>query len=252
MAARCDNLWQVNGLLVEALNKPSLLLIEDDPALSLELAEYLRGDGFDVQCASTVHEAEIALTRPFDLLVLDLNLPDGSGVELCNRLRPYIRSGIVICSGRSERSLRFNLLRSGADAYLVKPVDPEELSATLASVLRRVGPAPSSPMQPPSVPAMWRLDRVQQSLEVPSGDPVSLTAPECLLLATLFVQPERFAERQQLLEIFTKQAMPMNGPRLETLVSRLRAKVFSERSLRLPLRAWYGRGYSFAAHAELI
>lgn len=145
-----------------------------------------------------------------------------------------------------------NLLRTAADAYLVKPVDPEELSATLASVLRRVTPARTSPMQLPTVPVMWRLNRVLQRLEVPAGDPIELTAAECLLLGTLFSQPDRFAERQRLLEIFSQQAMPMNGPRLETLVSRLRAKVFTERGLRLPLRAWYGRGYSFAAHADLV
>lgn len=231
---------------------PSLLLIEDDASLSTELADYLRGDGYDVTCAPTLQQAERALERIFDLIVVDLNLPDGNGAALCTRLRPYVRSGIVVCTGRSERPLRMNLLRTAADAYLIKPLDPEELSATLASVLRRVTQTRPSPMQPPTVPVMWRLNKVLQRLEVPSGDPLSLSAPEYLLLATLFEQTDRFAERPKLLEVFAQHGMPMNGPRLETLVSRLRAKVFTERGLRLPLRAWYGRGYSFSAHVELV
>lgn len=98
---------------------------------------YIAGSGYRVQGAGTLHEAEILLAEPFDLLILDINLPDGSGMELCRRLRPHIRAGIIICTGRSERSLRISGLKDGADAYLVKPVDPEELEATLASVASR-------------------------------------------------------------------------------------------------------------------
>jgi DNA-binding response OmpR family regulator len=235
-----------------SLNKPpSLLLVEDDPALSFELSDFLSHDGFAVHSVSSVIAAERALEQPFDLMVLDLNLPDASGVDFCQRIRRYIRSGIVICSGRSERELRLSLLRSGADAFLVKPVDPEELSAILFSVLRRVAVVAPSPLRESVVPAMWRLDSAQMSLWVPSGKQVPLTAAESLLLGTLLGQSERAADRTHLLEVFDRASMPMSGPRLETLVSRLRSKVYGLAGHQLPLRASYGRGYIFAAHAEV-
>jgi two-component system OmpR family response regulator len=99
---------------------------------------------------------------------------------------------------------------------------------------------------------MWRLDRVQQLLSAPSGVRVSLSQAECLLLALLFSQADRFISRQDLLAAFASKSIDMNGPRLETLVSRLRNKVHSDSGARLPIRAWYGRGYTFTAHADLI
>lgn len=231
---------------------PTLLLVEDDDVLRREFAEYLSHDGFDVQSVQDISEAEQALSEAFDLMVLDLNLPDGSGVELCQRMRPYLRSGIVICSGRTERALRLSLLRSGADAFLAKPVDPEELSATLWSVLRRVADTPATPMRAPQLPSLWRLDRVQHCLWGPRGKQIPLSESEFLLLHALLSQPDQTIERQQLMACFEQASMPMTSPRLETLVSRLRAKVFETCDSKLPLRANYGRGYVFAAYADLV
>jgi DNA-binding response OmpR family regulator len=230
----------------------SLLLVEDDPTLAQELQAYLGSEGFQVRWVSGIQAAEEALQASFDLLVIDLKLPDGNGADLCARLRPYLRSGIVICTGNGERALRLEMLRAGADAYLVKPIDPEELVATLTNLLRRIAPARPSPLQPSAMPSMWRLDRVQQLLFAPSGGRVGLSQAECLLLALLFSQTDRFIGRQDLLAAFASKSIDMNGPRLETLVSRLRNKVYGDSGARLPIRAWYGRGYTFTAHADLI
>lgn len=230
----------------------SVLLVDDDAALALQLQNHLAGNGFKVHWVKGVQAAEDALQLPFDLLVIDLTLPDGNGAELCTRMRPYLRSGIVICSSNDERSLRIEMLRTVADAYLVKPIDPDELVAILSSVQRRAGPALPSPMQVGLAPTMWRLDRVRQLLHIPMGIPVSLSQAECLLLQSIFSSPDRFIERQHLLEAFASKSVDINGPRLETLVSRLRSKVHSESGLKLPIRAWYGRGYSFTAHAAVI
>jgi DNA-binding response OmpR family regulator len=151
--------------------KTSVLIVEDDIDLRDELADYLSQQGYAVQGVSTVRAAEEALSNTIDLLVLDINLPDGNGFDLCLRLRPYLRSGIVMCTGRSERSLRIDSLKGGADAYLVKPIDPEELLATLISVQRRSQPqAPS--LFNLSPPVQWRLDSKRSSLLTPNGTTV--------------------------------------------------------------------------------
>lgn len=231
---------------------PSLLLVQDDRVLSRQLQKHLSQEGFEVRLVSDVEQAEEALQKPFELLLVDLNLRGGGGADLCRRVRPYLRSGIVVCSGIVDRNLRLDLLRSSVDAYLSKPLDLGELSATLVSVLRRTAPHRAPLMPPTHLPLTWRLHGVQQTLVVPSKGSVELSNLETILLVALFERPDRFIERQDLLAAFSGRRVEMNGPRLETLVSRLRQKVFLETGLRLPLRAWYGRGYGFKAYAELI
>jgi DNA-binding response OmpR family regulator len=216
---------------------PSLLLVQDDRVLSRQLQKHLSQEGFEVRLVSDVEQAEEALQKPFELLLVDLNLRGGGGADLCRRVRPY---------------LRLDLLRSSVDAYLSKPLDLGELSATLVSVLRRTAPHRAPLMPPTHLPLTWRLHGVQQTLVVPSKGSVELSNLETILLVALFERPDRFIERQDLLAAFSGRRVDMNGPRLETLVSRLRQKVFLETGLRLPLRAWYGRGYGFKAYAELI
>lgn len=231
---------------------PSVLFVEDDADLRDELTTCIAGSGYRVQGAGTLHEAEILLAEPFDLLILDINLPDGSGMELCRRLRPHIRAGIIICTGRSERSLRISGLKDGADAYLVKPVDPEELEATLASVLRRVGGAdlPSSLVATP-LPAPWRLDSLRRTLLTPTGVAIVLTASEAQLINLVLSAPQRQLSRSALLSN-VDIADGAGSHRLEALISRLRRKVFDRSRQQLPLQSIYGKGYIFTDHARVI
>ena len=93
---------------------------------------------------------------------------------------------------------------------------------------------------------------MQQLLFAPSGGPVSLSQAQCLLLPLLFAQADRFIGRQDLLAAFKFKPLAMNGPQLETLLSRSRNKVYSDSGVRLPIPARYGRGYTFTAHASII
>ena len=231
--------------------KTSVLIVEDDIDLRDELADYLSQQGYAVQGVSTVRAAEEALSNTIDLLVLDINLPDGNGFDLCLRLRPYLRSGIVMCTGRSERSLRIDSLKGGADAYLVKPIDPEELLATLISVQRRSQPqAPSFFNLSP--PVQWRLDSQRSSLLTPNGKTVSLSQGEVLLLASLFHEPQQQISRLALLAAFKDAETPSDGRRIEALVSRLRRKVLDTTGQALPVTSVYGKGYAFTDHAVLL
>ncbi len=232
---------------------PSLLFVEDDSDLRDELSEYLSSCGYRVQGVGSVQAAEAALAESFDLLLLDINLPDGSGLELCRRLRPYLRSGIVMCTGRNERALRIGGLKDGADAYLIKPVDPEELEATLASVLRRIPRADFPPgILGTAHPALWRLDRKRQVLLTTGGTAIDLSQGETLLLSCILEEPQQQLSRLGLLSAFKAAGTPSDGRRLESLASRLRRKVLDKAGLQLPLQSVYGKGYSFTDHAQLI
>ena len=236
--------------------KPSVLLVEDDHDLCVELATYLANSGFAVRSAGTLAAACAALAQVPNLLVLDINLPDGSGLELFREMPAAARIGIVMCTGRDDRELRIACLRGGADAYLVKPVDPEELEATLLSVHRRVSASapgratsllsPLAIQEPP-----WHLDVVERVLISPNGVAVLLSAAELLVLKLLFGSEQRFASRESLIEQLDGTADAGSAHRLEALISRLRRKVGDKVGLKLPLRSAYGRGYEFSGHAQL-
>ena len=236
--------------------KPSVLLVEDDLELCEELATYLTSSGFGVYSAGTLAAASAALAQAPNLIVLDINLPDGSGLDLFAQLPARQRIGVVMCTGRDERELRIACLKDGADAYLVKPVDPEELEATLLSVHRRVSAAApqqsSSLLVPPTIcERPWHLDAVERVLTSPNGVAVLLSASEVLVLKTLFASDQRFAAREALIDQVDGVADAGSAHRLEALISRLRRKVGDKVGLKLPLRSAYGRGYEFSGHVQL-
>jgi len=229
-----------------------VLIVEDDADLRSELADFLGSSDYEVTAVGSVAEAEDELVNGFELLVLDINLPDGNGLELCRRIRPYFRAGIVMCTGRSERELRIASLLGGADAYLVKPVDPYELDATLVSLLRRSSTHRGTLLAPAPMPAQWRLDCVRQTLTGPRNQSVKLSPSESRLLSGVLRTPGRQISRAELLSGLETAGFPMDGRRLEALISRLRGKVLEKIGLSLPLESVYGKGYTFTDHAEVL
>jgi DNA-binding response OmpR family regulator len=230
----------------------SVLMVEDDEGLRLELSDYLTSAGYAVQGVGTLAAADLALHQGFSLLLLDINLPDGSGLDFCLRVRPYVRSGIVMMTGRSERELRIQGLKDGADAYLVKPVDPEELDATLQSVLRRVDERRFSIVSAAPMPVQWRVDRVRMTLSGPNAKACKLSKGEALLLVSLLLAQGQQISRMELLASFDRQGVSSSGHRVEALISRLRGKVMEEMQLELPIQSIYGQGYVFLDHALVI
>jgi DNA-binding response OmpR family regulator len=113
-----------------------VLLVEDDVRVAAAVATGLRKRGYDVDCAGSIAEALDA--APADLVLLDLGLPDGDGMDLCRTLRarqPEV--GIIAVTARGEERDRVNGLLTGADDYMVKPFSMAELHARMAAVLRR-------------------------------------------------------------------------------------------------------------------
>ncbi len=116
-----------------------LLLLEDDEILGEGLRDYLRSDGHLVDWFTRLVDARTVISEPYDALLVDWQLPDGSGVEWVRRLRLQgVTTPVLVLTPRDLLSDRIQGLDSGADDYLVKPFDPEELAARIRAVRRRV------------------------------------------------------------------------------------------------------------------
>lgn len=128
------------------MHKPSILVIEDDPAMRMGLRDNLEVEGYQVESAATIKTGfESALQLRPDLIVLDLMLPDGSGLDLCRRMRAEgIDSPIIMLTARGQEIDKVLGLEMGADDYVVKPFGLRELLARIHAQLRRYRPAPAN------------------------------------------------------------------------------------------------------------
>ena len=125
---------------------PRVLVVDDEPQIVRGLRVVLRNAGFEVDSAGTKEEALDALShRPPDAVLLDLVLPDGSGVDVCRQVREWSHVPIVVVSAVGDEREKVRALDAGADDYVTKPFGSQELAARLRAVLRRVSDIASEP-----------------------------------------------------------------------------------------------------------
>jgi two-component system KDP operon response regulator KdpE len=174
-----------------------VLVVDDEPQVLRGITAALRAAGYEVSGAESAAAAlEAAALRPPDAVVLDLRLPDGSGVEVCRRLREWSQAPVVVVSAVDEEEEKIAALDAGADDYVTKPYAVGELLARLRAALRRAA-APAG--EPPAV----RFGDVEVDLarrEVArAGEPVHLTPREYRLLGELARHPGRVLTHRALL-----------------------------------------------------
>ena len=200
-----------------------VLVVEDEPAIAESVAYALRRDGFTVDIAATVAEAERAATGA-TLLVLDLMLPDGSGFDLIGRLKQQGNSTpIIVLSSRDGEADLVAALETGADDYVTKPFSPREVVARVRAVLRRVGSgagkgAPSAGTPPISVDEATRRASV-------SGQPLELTRVEFDLLSSLLESPGRVYTRAQIIDRVWGDGFAITDRTVDSHVKSLRKKL---------------------------
>ncbi|MBI2684287.1 MAG: response regulator transcription factor [Actinobacteria bacterium] len=178
----------------------SVLVVDDEPGILEVAGAYLRRDGFVVRTAQTGTRAlEAVATQPPDLVVLDLNLPDIPGEEVCATLRRRSSVAIIMLTAKSGEEDRVRGLALGADDYLVKPFSPRELVARVRAVLRRSDGSPSPPAD-----LLVRgggaveVDLAAREVRVRAAA-VPFTRSEFDLFATLARHPRRVYTRYELL-----------------------------------------------------
>ena len=230
----------------EAL-RPRLAVVEDDAELREQiLLPVLCAAGFD----ATGLDSALQLYRswagsPFDLVLLDIGLPDDDGVEIARHLRGLSPSpGIVIYTGHGRSLDRLRGLRAGVDAYLVKPLDMDEVVETLRNVHARLA-TPAGQVPDAAVAGCWSLNRRGWSLTAPSGSTVPLSQAERQVMALLVASRDAPVSREVLIAHLTGDVESFDPRRLEMLVYRLRQKCRQACGEDLPLRTVRGTGYLF-------
>lgn len=199
-----------------------LLLVEDDPMIGESIRTGLRDDGFAVDWAREARQAEAALgSEPYALLLLDLGLPDKSGLDLLRDLRRRVDPlPVLIMTARDAISDRVQGLDMGADDYLVKPFDLDELAARIRALLRRhAGRA-----EPLLVHGDLVVNPATREV-LHQGRPVSLSAREFAVLRVLLERPGAILSRAQIEEQIYGWHEEVDSNVLEVHIHHLRRKL---------------------------
>jgi len=216
-----------------------LLVIEDNPKLSEQLARTLEGLGYDVDLALTGHEGEEkAASGTYDVIILDILLPDHDGIQLCKDLRQRrVFTPIVMLSDMSATSEKVAGLDAGADDCLTKPFDLDELIARVRALVRRANWEESTTLQFEDV----EMDSVKRSV-TRAGKPISLTHREFILLEFFLRNPNRVLTRSLIGERVWDFSFVEESNVIEAYVARLRNKI--EKGFDKPLiHTVVGTGY---------
>lgn len=232
--------------MTESVAPTRVALVEDDSELrEAVLKPGLQDCGFDVVAVGSAGALyRSMLTHRFDVVVLDVGLPDECGFEVAKHLRAAGPIGIIMLTGQASGSSQIHGLDAGADLYLAKPIEIGVLAATISSLARR--------LQMTSVvsAARWTLASADWKLVAPLGGTVELTSNERLVLQGLFAAAGEVVSREALVEGLGEDDSSFDPHRLEMLIHRLRRKVQESVGEALPLRAVRGRGYVLATKAS--
>jgi DNA-binding response OmpR family regulator len=223
-----------------------ILLVEDNPELAEELADHLRFYGFSVDLAGCIESMRQRLAeQAFNLLLLDLGMPDGDALKVIDWLREQFGQGlgIIIISARGEVEDRVAAISAGADSYLVKPINLREMRALINRLAERVA---GNSRRAAAFAAGWRLDETSRQLHVPGSDiAVGLTGAQLQLLRCLLRRAGEVVTREDLCQEIYLSRQPIDTRRLDSLVSRLRRRVESATGQTLPVHTFRNVGYMF-------
>jgi two-component system, OmpR family, torCAD operon response regulator TorR len=209
--------------------RPRLLVVEDDPAILALFVAYLEKDGYQVAGAATAASAEAMVKKQeFDLILLDLGLPDEDGLVVARRIRASSTTPLVFVTQRASDADKVAGLELGADDYITKPFNPRELSARVRNILARADRS-GSRQGPEDLVRFgeWVLDLGRYTLRDGGGSTVPLTRAEFDVLKALLLASGRAVTREMLLDAIRPKNPEGSDRAIDVLVSRLRRKLES-------------------------
>ena len=234
-----------------------VLIVEDDEMLGDELRDVFLQWGFVAITVASVNAfwEQVQDFKP-QLIVVDLTLPDGSGVDIIRDVRSKSDIGIIVMSGRSDEIERVVCIETGADDYVVKPFSSREMVARIRQLMYRTRGVSYGDVAPINDSETGRykfndyiFDTSAMALTAPSGDEVSLTTLEFSVLKTLVTHAREVLSRDFLLESVHAANWAGSDRNIDNLVSRIRKKITAPGSAP-PVRTVRGVGYMFALEVE--
>ena len=231
----------MNTLDPKNTHNDRVLVIEDEAALLEALVTYLNMEGFTADGVGSLGAASQWLkTHQFDVLILDLGLPDGDGLTWLSTNAQG--KGVIITTARGEGEQRIQGIQAGADVYLVKPIQLEELASLVRNLTRRLRT---------QITPQWILNPQHWTLASPTGLVIKLTYSETLLLQRLTRAPGQAVSRRDLVLSLGHDPDSYDYRRMEILVRRLRNKIKEVLGSELPLETVHKIGYAFTAAIEV-
>lgn len=218
------------------------LVVEDDPIVREIVVATLASQGIASISVGSV-AAGLAADRTIraDLVIADVNLPDGLGFDLVSTLRRRHEAPVIYLTSRGAMKDRLRGFATGADDYLIKPFDPAELAARVLAVLRRVNADGRNARL--IAHGDWTLDLVRRELASSSGTLVALTRGEFDLLSALVQAAPTALDRTYLLEVVSSVETTAGPRTIDVMVSRIRAKLHAMGVVTLRIGTVHGKGY---------
>ncbi len=237
-----------------------ILIVEDEVALSRPLQRFLEKEGYAVTVADCGSSARrLAQRSEFDLILLDLGMPDEDGLSLLQLFRSTMDVPVIIVSGKAKAVDRILGLEMGADDYISKPFNLRELHARIKAVLRRAAPGPQLSTTREGEHkvsrlvrfANWELDMGARELRAPDGTQVVLTAGEFKLLEAFVNHPSRVLSRDMLLDWASNRDWTPFDRSIDTQIQRLRKKIEDDPRHPDLIRTVRGAGYMFTPKVQI-
>lgn len=233
-----------------------ILLVEDDPDLGELVAEYLQGEGWEVDLVGSGEEALSRVSDDYAVMVLDVMLPGISGFETLRRVRAQpatAKMSVVMLTARGDEVDRVLGLEMGADDYLPKPFSSRELAARLRAILRRQPGEAEEPATPASDPDVLKIADLELDTRAHNvrlgGVPLELTVIEFRLLELLLRNAGTVVSRDQIANDVLGRDLLIYDRSVDTHMSNLRRKLTSN-GREDPIVTLRGTGYLFALNSQ--
>lgn len=229
-----------------------VILVEDHVSLRSELVDSLRAESIDAIGVGSSNELFFELLRkPVDIVIMDIGLPNENGMIILQQLRSLKGQqslAVIMLTGHFELSCRLECLASGADAYLIKPVEIDELTAYIHNLYRRMHPDGET-----LISLKWQFSHREWRLFCPSGAAIELSHLEAEFLKILFEHAGNPVKRRDIIcQAFKQDPLGYDSRRLEAIVCRLRRKINAHYPISQPIKAVHSIGYVFTDPVKII
>lgn len=229
--------------MMQQTKKTHILIVEDEEYIAEVLIAYCEKSGFQVtHLARGGQVVDTVMESNFDLILLDLMLPDTDGIEICKQVRQFSELPIIMVTAKSEEIDRLLGLELGADDYICKPFSPREVIARIKTVLRRTQSDQSQSREIKLAGFLLKPEEYEVTFD---GRFLDLTPKEFKLLQMLVENPGRVYTRDDILNSIYSDIAYVSDRNIDTYVKNIRKKVSAISSRSNPIRSIYGVGYKF-------